>query len=800
MLSVTVAIPMYNAAPHLRECLDSVLAQTFRDFELLIVDDGSTDGCVDIVRSYADPRIRLLLNRHDYIGSLNLLLSEARGKYIARMDADDVMVPQRLALQFAYMEAHPDVDLLGGNMVTLGTSDCLYDTSGPCRRVTLQDMLAGCCLVHPTVMFRTATVRAHGLAYEADYIYAEDYRLWMRMLQLDLQLRNLPDVLVRYRFSDGQISHRHADRQAATSQRIRREMRAWQARTEAEVAAEEIAFPPSGNELTLVIPFINEGEEVARTVRSARQYVGDAVDILVVNDHSYDGYDYEADLAGLNVRYVYNRINIGAAASKEKGARLCTTPYFILLDAHMRFYDAAWLTRYLEVLKTDDRRIVCCQTRWLSKKDGVVAEGNKADTRGAFLRFENVDVLPGIHWGHFRLRGMAPHQVPAVMGATYGASKRYWNRIRGLQGLIHYGCEEAYMCIKAWLEGGECCFLEDVAIGHIYREAAPYPHRSAESFYNNVFIMRCLFPTSLRTYGLEKFRHHYPALYDEIQELLAVRRAQWEPLCEAYRQICRSDFAQILAMSDVWLPEHIEETQADARLLPTITAFLDGVDDMSVGLQSGRMARVVYYCLYAAFMGQPQYDDEASCLFAEVCAQLPATWDVSFADGLSGVGWAIVYLHSHGFLDEVEDLLCTIDTRLMARDPRRFADFSLLSGLGGVLAYVVARLGHCHRTGRPHAFDERYLYELEAQARRLLVRERDYRCRSYARQLLARHQPDWCILRPEWWEVFSFPAVLNENRMGWQPSMDSCVGFGLRALGEVNKVHRLLMNPEKQLI
>ncbi len=136
----------------------------------------------------------------------------------------------------------------------------------------------------------------------------------------------------------------------------------------------------------------------------------------------------------------------------------------------------------------------------------------------------------------------------------------------------------------------------------------------------------------------------------------------------------------------------------------------------------------------------------------------------------------------------------------MARDPRRFADFSLPSGLGGVLAYVVARLGHCRRMGRPHAFDERYLYELDAQARRLLVRERDFRCRSYARQLLARHQPDWCILRPEWWEVFSFPAVLNENRMGWQPSMDSCVGFGLRALREVNKVHRLLMNPEKQPI
>ncbi len=91
-------------------------------------------------------------------------------------------------------------------------------------------------------------------------------------------------------------------------------------------------------------------------------------------------------------------------------------------------------------------------------------------------------------------------------------------------------------------------------------------------------------------------------------------------------------------MSDVWLPEHIEETQADAQLLPTITAFLDEVDDPAVGLQSGRMARVAYYCLYAAFLGQPQYDDKASRLFAEVCAQLPTTWDVSFADGLAGVG------------------------------------------------------------------------------------------------------------------------------------------------------------------
>ncbi|EJW91688.1 glycosyltransferase, partial [gut metagenome] len=99
-LPISVCMPMYNASRYLRECIDSILIQTFTDFELLIVDDGSEDDSVAIVESYTDSRIRLIRNRHDYIGSLNLLLKEARGKYIARMDADDVMLPYRLKAQW----------------------------------------------------------------------------------------------------------------------------------------------------------------------------------------------------------------------------------------------------------------------------------------------------------------------------------------------------------------------------------------------------------------------------------------------------------------------------------------------------------------------------------------------------------------------------------------------------------------------------------------------------------------------------------------------------------------------------
>ena len=94
--ALSVVMPVYNAARWLRECMESILSQDFTDFELIVADDGSTDDSRAIVRSFADARIRLLELPHDYIGTLNRMLAEARGRYICRMDADDLMVPGRL--------------------------------------------------------------------------------------------------------------------------------------------------------------------------------------------------------------------------------------------------------------------------------------------------------------------------------------------------------------------------------------------------------------------------------------------------------------------------------------------------------------------------------------------------------------------------------------------------------------------------------------------------------------------------------------------------------------------------------
>lgn len=129
---ISVCIPVYNAEAYISECIESVLHQSFTDFELLIADDGSTDHSLDIIKSYQDLRIRILTGNHDYITTLNLLLTEAKGKYIARMDADDRMIQDRLLWQFEYMETHPEIDALGGGLRMFGntTEICIPANSG----------------------------------------------------------------------------------------------------------------------------------------------------------------------------------------------------------------------------------------------------------------------------------------------------------------------------------------------------------------------------------------------------------------------------------------------------------------------------------------------------------------------------------------------------------------------------------------------------------------------------------------------------------------------------------------------
>lgn len=120
-LPISIVMPMYNSALYLKECIDSILNQSLQAFELIVVDDGSTDESLSILKSYSDPRIHIMENKHDYIDSFNKGLNAATGKYIARMDSDDRMVFGRLSVQYKYMEHHPEVVVCGSWVKRFGT-------------------------------------------------------------------------------------------------------------------------------------------------------------------------------------------------------------------------------------------------------------------------------------------------------------------------------------------------------------------------------------------------------------------------------------------------------------------------------------------------------------------------------------------------------------------------------------------------------------------------------------------------------------------------------------------------------
>jgi hypothetical protein len=202
MPEVSVLLPVYNGRAHLREAVDSVLAQTFRDFELVIVDDGSTDASREVVESYADARIRLLAHDRNrgLPAALNTGLAAARGALVARQDQDDWSDPRRLERQVAWMRAHPDVALLGTRAHAIdGAGRATGAVNRPLSALAIRwYALLDNPFIHTSVMFRRAVVWEELGGYDTSLGHCEDYELWTRVLARH-QAGNLPDRLVAYR-------------------------------------------------------------------------------------------------------------------------------------------------------------------------------------------------------------------------------------------------------------------------------------------------------------------------------------------------------------------------------------------------------------------------------------------------------------------------------------------------------------------------------------------------------------------------------------------------------------------------
>ncbi|MFH0892342.1 MAG: glycosyltransferase family 2 protein [Candidatus Falkowbacteria bacterium] len=221
MPKVTVLMPVYNAAKYLNEAIDSILGQTFKDFELLIIDDGSTDLSREIIESYKDKRIRLVINETNLrlIATLNKGISLAQGEYIARMDADDISLPKRLEKQVAFMDKNPKIGVCGTWVKTFGES------TGVNRYYTKSDdikagFLFNTQMAHPSVIFRASLFREHKLCFNPDFIHAEDYEFWTRISPITV-FANLNEILLLYRITRDNISNKHADTQGKNANQIR---------------------------------------------------------------------------------------------------------------------------------------------------------------------------------------------------------------------------------------------------------------------------------------------------------------------------------------------------------------------------------------------------------------------------------------------------------------------------------------------------------------------------------------------------------------------------------------------------
>lgn len=225
-MRVSVILPVYNAQSTLQEAIDSILNQSFKDFELILINDGSTDNSEKVIKSYCDSRIVYVNNitNKGLIYSLNEGLRISSGEYIARMDADDISVAERFQKQVYYLDNNPDCVVCGsqielfGNVLKLEKKRKYFQHSKACKDFLLMYP----CFAHPVVMMRGSIIRNNNIKYNNDYKNVEDYKLWIDLSDHG-DFHNLSEALLFYRMSDTQITSKGNILQTENAKRCRRE-------------------------------------------------------------------------------------------------------------------------------------------------------------------------------------------------------------------------------------------------------------------------------------------------------------------------------------------------------------------------------------------------------------------------------------------------------------------------------------------------------------------------------------------------------------------------------------------------
>ena len=506
-IPISIIMPAYNCEAYIKEAIESILNQTFKNFELIVIDDGSTDNTSRIVKSIKDHRIVYIKNRHrGIVDALNTGLNLARGKYMARMDADDVSYPDRLQKQYDFMEENPDIAVCGTHVVfpDNNVGNCGYgywNDPLPC-------LAQGNILYHPTVMLRSQFMIEKELQYRPKP-HAEDYYLWFEVVKNGGRLYTIPEVLYYYRANKDQVTNKFYD-----------EM--WRS---TEIIQDEIKnYTFVNKNLSVIIPFLNEGENVIKTVENIQLTTEGALNIILINDGSSDGFDYKERLKPFDngrISYYVSEERTGVADCRNAGVELCETPYFLFLDAHMAFLNNNWATDLIKELQARPDDLLSLQTLGLGADFRMIHL--KSKTSGCTWRsFNKKD-----NWDIFSCKWDAPkelndiNEVDAVMGAAYAASTESWKKLHGLQGLIKYGEDEQFMSLKYKCSGHKVYTINYIQVGHIYRAAQPYAFSTFDRTYNQIIIIMTLFEGEQEKELLKhckRLNEHFDACLDAIDK------------------------------------------------------------------------------------------------------------------------------------------------------------------------------------------------------------------------------------------------------------------------------------------
>lgn len=471
------------------------------------------------------------------------------------------------------------------------------------------------------------------------------------------------------------------------------------------------------NKLTIVISFLNEGNEVENTLNSIRNTAGNHVDIILINDASTDASDYRSVAIKFNALYIENESREGIAASRDKGISRITTPYFLLLDAHMRFYQDDWASQIVEELDKDDRVLLCCNTKVLKiDESGKLDESDTTSAFGARVNFQGTQRMLNSEWvSQENEPGQPIEDIACVLGAGYAGSKRYWQYLRGLEGLIYYGCDEAYISLKVWLEGGRCRLMKNISIGHIYRKQAPYKIEDTHSIFNKLLIAELLLPFAhrIRMYGA--LYELNPPSFEEAFKKLQDKEAQLNELRQYYNRIFTVDFNEVMKLNAPNVFIHTEELkrvkEEQEQLFRQVLLNCNTLS--SNGLWEGRMGSLLFLAQYDHTVNNDLYRDLTGELIDDIYTGIGNSLNIDLGKGLCGIALGIAWLvHHHLMEGDIDDILEEADGRIMEREPLRITDYSLQNGLAGILYYVLYRLQIAQERNTPTPFDPEYLEHL----------------------------------------------------------------------------------------